>query len=172
MNRRKRIMGLVSTGFTMSLDRFIAGLDDDVGPLFNWYDSGDTSYTYPSGMQIKTSAISAQVIDDQRISTGAIVTGRRLFDITQGWGGRHPIDVPIFVVTHTMPQDWGHPEAPFTFVTDGIESAIEQAQAVAGDKTVAVAGPNVAQQVIKAGLMVFATSNIWASSPSCSNAPT
>lgn len=146
-------MGLVGAGFTMSLDGFIAGLDDDVGPLFNWYDSGDTPYTYPNGMQIKTSAISAQVIDDQRKAAGAIVTGRRLFEITQGWGGRHPIDVPIFVVTHTIPEDWDHPDAPFTFVTDGIESAIAQAQAVAGDKMIGVAGPNVAQQVIKAGLM-------------------
>jgi dihydrofolate reductase len=49
----------------------------------------------------------------------------------------------VFVVTHTLPHDWDHPDAPFTFVTDGIESAIEQAKAVAGDKLVRVAGANV-----------------------------
>ena len=146
-------MASVAAGFSMSLDGFIAGPDDEVGPLFNWYMSGDTPYTYPNGMQITPSAVSAKVINDQRRSAGAIVTGRRLFDYTRGWGGRHPIDVPVFVVTHTTPQDWEHPDAPFTSVTDGVESAIEQAKATAGDKLVGVAGPNVVQQVIKAGLM-------------------
>jgi dihydrofolate reductase len=146
-------MATVGAGFSMSLDGFIAGPDDEVGPLFNWYTSGDTPYTYPNGMRITPSAVSAKVIDEQRKSAGAIVTGRRLFDYTRGWGGRHPIDVPVFVVTHSVPQDWEHLDAPFTFVTDGVESAIEQAKAIAGDKLVGVAGPNVVQQVIKAGLM-------------------
>ena len=50
------------------------------------------------------------------------VVGRRLFDLTDGWGGRHPFDKPIVVVTHSVPQHWvaAHPGAPFTFVADGL----------------------------------------------------
>ena len=51
------------------------------------------------------------------------VCGRRLFDLTHGWSGRHPVGVPVFVVTHAEPEDWPHRDAPFTFVTDGVASA-------------------------------------------------
>jgi len=61
--------------------------------------------------------------------------------------------VPVFVVTHEEPADWPHPDAPFTFVTDGIESAVAQAKAAAGDKIVAVASPTIAQQCLNAGLL-------------------
>ncbi|HEY8599225.1 MAG TPA: dihydrofolate reductase family protein [Thermomicrobiales bacterium] len=146
-------MGIVGTGFSMSLDGFIADPHGDVGGLFAWYDAGDATYTYPGGMVVKPSAVSAQVIRETVERTGAIVTGRRLFDLTNGWGGRHPIDVPIFVVTHEAPLDWDHPDAPFTFVTDGVESAIAQARATAGEKNVGIGGANVAQQALRAGLV-------------------
>jgi dihydrofolate reductase len=146
-------MGIVGTGFSMSLDGFIADPHGDVGGLFAWYDDGDTTYTYPGGMVVTPSAASAQVIRETVENTGAIVSGRALFDIAKGWGGRHPIDVPVFVVTHEIPRVWDHPNAPFTFVTDGVESAIAQAQAVAGDKNIGLAGANVAQQAIRAGLV-------------------
>jgi dihydrofolate reductase len=84
---------------------------------------------------------------------GALVAGRRLFDVAQGWGGYHPMGVPVFVVTHEAPGDWRHPAAPLTFVTDGVESAVAQARATAGDKFVAVASASVAQQCLDAGLL-------------------
>jgi dihydrofolate reductase len=146
-------MGTVGAGFSISLDGFVARLNDEVGPLFAWYDDGDTELTYPGGMAVHVSAASAAFIREVHLSVGAIVTGRRLFDITHGWDGRHPADVPIFVVTHAIPQDWDYPDAPFTFVTDGVESAIAQARAAAGDKNVGVAGPNIAQQALQAGLL-------------------
>ena len=117
---------------------------------------GDTEYTVPSGtMVFKVSAPSAELIRQTFSEVGALVTGRRTFDITNGWGGRHTLDAPVFVVTHAVPQDWvkANPEAPFTFVTDGVESAVEQAKAVAGEKTVAVGAASIAQQCIKAGLL-------------------
>jgi dihydrofolate reductase len=61
--------------------------------------------------------------------------------------------VPTFVVTHTIPQDWVYKGSPFTFVTDGVESAVEKAREVAGDKTVAVGAASIAQQCIRAGLL-------------------
>lgn len=147
-------MGKVVSGFTMSLDGFIEGPEGDLGPLFKWFSSGDTDFKFPDGkMVIKVSSASAELFQETIQTTGALVAGRRSFDVSSGWGGRHPLDIPVFVVTHTVPQEWHHEEAPFTFVTDGIESALEKARKVAGERNVLVAGPNMMQQCLKAGLL-------------------
>ena len=155
-------MGKVSTGLSMSLDGFIAGPNDggerplgDGGErLFAWYSGGDTEYVLPgTEMVFKVSPQSAGLLRETHSRMGAFVTGRRTFDITSGWGGRHPVDVPVFVVTHTVPQEWVYEGSPFTFVTDGVRSAVEQAQAVAGDKIIAVGAASIAQQCIRAGLL-------------------
>jgi dihydrofolate reductase len=148
-------MGKVVTGFSMSLDGFIAGPDDDVQHLFKWYSNGDTEVKFPDGRTVvKVSPASAEHIQNVHFQLGAMVTGRRQFDLSNGWGGKHPLDIPIFVVTHTVPQEWFNKEgSPFTFVTDGVESAIEQARAVADDKNVGVDGASISQQAIKAGLV-------------------
>jgi dihydrofolate reductase len=155
-------MGTVGTSLTMSLDGFIAGPNDGpenpLGeggmPLFDWYTAGDTEYTMPSGrMTVRVSAASAEMLRKAHAETGALVTGRRTFDLAHGWGGRHPIDVPVFVVTHTPPQEWLDKPSPFTFVTEGVETAIAQAKAVAGDKNVAVGAASLVQQSLRAGLL-------------------
>ena len=151
-------MGKVGTGFSMSLDGFVAGPGDDEERLFKWYFTGDTSYEVASGdTTFAVSSEGADLIQQAGNASGAVVAGRRLFDITNGWGGKHPMDVPVFVVTHTIPHEWVDTYvkqgAPFTFVTDGFESAIEQAKAVAGDKMVAIASPSIVQQCINAGLL-------------------
>jgi dihydrofolate reductase len=96
---------------------------------------------------------SAAYLRDTIAQAGALVVGRRLFDYTHGWDGSHPVGVPVFVVTHTVPEGWPRADAPFTIVTDGVESAVAQASELAGDKTVGVAGPNVIQQCLHAGLI-------------------
>src|ERR671926_86953 len=155
-------MGKVRTGHATSLDGFIAGPND--GPeapmgdggerLLAWYSGGDTEYRLPANeMVFKVSAANAELLRETRRTTGALVTGRRTFDLTNGWGGRHPLDVPVFVVTHTVPQKWVYEGSPFTFVTDGLQSAVEQAKAIAGDKDVAVGAASVAQQCLQAGLL-------------------
>ena len=155
-------MGKVRTGHSMSLDGCIAGPNDcpeapmgDGGErLLAWYSSGDTEYRLPgTEMVFKVSPQSAQLLRQTRRTTGALVTGRRTFDLTDGWGGRHPLDVPVFVVTHTVPQEWVYEGSPFAFVTDGLESALEQAKAVAGDKDVGLVGASIVQQCIRAGLL-------------------
>jgi dihydrofolate reductase len=152
-------MATVLAGFTMSLDGFIANPDDSTEGLFDWFDSGDTEVVLPNGkMTVRVSPATAVVLRDLWQMVGAFVTGRRMFDIAKGWGGSHPLNVPTFVVTHSMPElpeGWPH-DAPFTFVTDstgGLENAIEQAKKVAGEKMVILAGANVAQQALKAGLV-------------------
>ena len=155
-------MGKVSTGLSMSLDGFIAGPND--GPrlplgdggerLFAWYSSGDTEYTLPgTEMVFRVSPQSAELLREAHSKMGAFVTGRRTFDIANGWVGRPPLGVPTFVVTHTVPQEWAYEGSPFTFVMDGVESAVEQAKAAAGGKDVAVGAASIAQQCIKAGLL-------------------
>ncbi|HYP39944.1 MAG TPA: dihydrofolate reductase family protein [Chloroflexia bacterium] len=147
-------MGKIISGFTMSLDGFIAEPNDDVGRLFKWYYSGDTPFPLPgTDMVFKMSRASAELFQDLFKTTGALVTGRRDFDVSRAWGGKPPFDVPTFVVTHTVPQEWVYACSPFTFVTDGVESAIGQARQAAGDKNVVVGGSKITQQCIKAGLL-------------------
>jgi dihydrofolate reductase len=62
-------------------------------------------------------------------------------------------DIPIFVVTHSVPEGWDYEGSPFTFVTDGVESAVEQAKAAAGEKNVAVGAASIVQQCLRAGLL-------------------
>ena len=155
-------MGKVSVGLSMSLDGFIAGPND--GPdsplgdggerLFAWYSAGDTDYELPgTEMVFRVSPQSAELLREVDRTMGAFVTGRRTFDIANGWGSRPPLGVPTFVLTHTVPQEWVYEGSPFKFVTDGLESAVDQAKAVAGEKDVAVGAASVAQQCIRAGLL-------------------
>ncbi len=148
----------------MSLDGFITGpnvsdeqpLGEGGMQLFNWYGSGDTEYTMPDGQMVyKVSPATANALRELHQTTGAIVSGRKLFDLVNGWNGRHPMDVPVVVLTHHIPQAWidAHPQAPFTFVTKDIESAVAQAQALAEGKNVGIGGADVAQQAIRAGLV-------------------
>jgi dihydrofolate reductase len=157
-------MAKVRVELSMSLDGFIAGpndssekgLGDGGDALFNWYSNGDTDFPLPgTDMVFKISRVSADFLRESWLMTGASVTGRRTFDITNGWGGVPPggVDAPFFVVTHTVPQEWVRPGSPFTFVTDGVESAIEQAKQAAGDKHVDLMGASIVQQSIQAGLV-------------------
>lgn len=149
-------MGKVVAGFSMSLDGFIAGPNDDVQRVFAWMFSGDTDLKVSIGeqeMDLKLSSKDAEQYEEMTQAVGAIVSGRRMFDVAGAWGGKHPLNVPIVVLTHRVPQEWVKEGSPFTFVTDGIESAIAKAQQIAGDKSVGVGGADVTRQCLKAGLL-------------------
>ena len=155
-------MGKVATGLSMSLDGFIAGPNDGPGQplgeggerLFEWFSAGDTEYGLPgTEMVFRVSQQSAEMLREAHAGMGAFVTGRRTFDLANGWGGSPPLGVPTFVVTHAVPDEWVYEGSPFTFVTDGVEGAVEKARAVAGDRDVAVGAASTAQQCIRAGLL-------------------
>jgi dihydrofolate reductase len=148
-------MATVMAEMSMSLDGFIADPSDRVGPLFDRYGTGDVEVptAVPERWTFRTSEASAAHLRDLLDSVGALVEGRRVFDVAGGWGGKHPLGAPVFVVTHSVPEGWPREDAPFTFVTDGIESAIAQAKAVAGDAIVGVGGADIAQQCLNAGLL-------------------
>jgi dihydrofolate reductase len=149
-------MGKVIAGFSMSLDGFVATPDDGVPHIFDWYGTGTVRFDWPGNdMTSDVTPASAAYLRDMVEHTGALVVGRRVFDHTDGWAGHHPIGVPVFVVSHRGPEGWDerHDPSLTTFVSAGVASAVEQAQAVAGDKWIGVAGPNVAQQCLDLGLL-------------------
>jgi dihydrofolate reductase len=148
-------MTKVYTAASMSLDGYISGpAETGFEHLFQWLSNGDVVVpTTRADMTMRLSAASADHWRGMLDSTGVLVVGRRLFDLTDGWGGNHPLGKPVLVVTHTVPDGWPREGAPFTFVTDGLEKAIEQARAIAGDKMVCVNGGTVARQCVNAGIL-------------------
>ena len=118
-------MAKTIVGQTMSLDGFIAAPDDDVSPIFGWYMAGDTDLPIVGVPRVfRVSKASAALIRKEWDSIGAIVKGRWDFDISEAWGGILPLGVPIFILTHNPPGEWSKKGSPFTFVTDGVESAV------------------------------------------------
>ena len=147
-------MGKVCVDITMSLDGFIAGPNDEIDPLHDWL-YGLSSWREPHGIEGGTTDPDSDVLEEAMSSAGAIVIGRRMHDLTGGWGDNPPFQVPLFVVTHrAVPPQTKANGTTFTFVTDGIESALAQAQAAAGDRNVAVGGgASTIQQILRADLV-------------------
>ena len=149
-------MGLVISNLSMSLDGFIEDANGRVDRVFEWYSAGPVEMKSANpDVSFRLSADDAAFFKQTVASIGALIAGRKLFDVARGWNGVHPAGVPVFVVTHRVPtpQEFPHPDAPFTFVTDGVESAIAQAKMTAGDKDVSIASPSIAQQALNAGLL-------------------
>ena len=148
-------MTKVVADITMSLDGFVTGPDPgpDRGlgrggePLHNWVESDHE--------------IDKEVLRQLAEASGAVVMGRRLFDVVDGphgwtdemgYGAEHATRPPFFVVTHSVP-DEVRLDLDFTFVTDGLASALEQARAAAADKDVVVmGGGDLIRQCVDAGL--------------------
>lgn len=156
-------MGKVSFDLSVSLDGYISGPNDDAERglgeggerLHEWlYDLA--SFQERHGRTGGEATRDSEVLEEAFRNTGAVVMGRRMFDITEGpWGDNPPFHVPVFVVTHRaqdpIPKEGG---TTYNFVTDVIESALDQARAAAGDKDVSIAGgANVVQQYLRAGLI-------------------
>jgi len=149
-------MGIVQAQAIMSLDGYIARQDNTIGRLFDWLQNGEIALPTPAGdFTAHLSAASAAHWRRWASSVGALVCGRTLFDVAEGWGGRHTLDVPVVVVTHRVPEDWiaAHPNAPFEFVTAGVEAAMARAQELAGGALVAVNGGMVARQCLELNLL-------------------
>ena len=134
-------MGKVLAGMTMSLDGFIEDRNGSVARLYPDFDAMRQT----------------DLLQEEIRRTGAVVMGRRAYDMAQGDFTGYEFQVPIFVLTHHAPETVAKGENDrlrFTFVTDGIEHAIAQARAAAGDKDVAViGGAQTVQQCLQAGLV-------------------
>jgi dihydrofolate reductase len=141
---------------SMSLDGFVADPSDGVAEVFDWYFSGDIEVAMPvptPNFAFRVSAPSAAHLRGLMDEIGVFLTGRRTFEVADGWDGQHPWDVPALVVTHHVPDGWPRPGSTVQFATDGLESAVTRARSIAGPKTVAVHGAHTIQQCLNAGLL-------------------
>ena len=147
-------MGSVIAQAMMSVDGYIAKDDNTIGRLFDWLQNGDVELVSPRGdMTLHLTSQSAEHMRSWIATFGVLVCGRTLFDVTDGWDGRHDFDVPVVVVTHRVPAEWveAHPTAPFVFVTDGVEAAIADAQQIAGNLAVDVTAGVIAGECLEHG---------------------
>jgi dihydrofolate reductase len=154
-------VGTVIMHNVVSVDGFIADENDDVGPLHEWYFNGDTpiseggdeNYDHSgAGGGFQVSSASAEYVRPMWESIGAIVMGRRLFDLVNGWEGQPPAGDHVVVVSHwPKPTGW-HPESSYHFVDD-VTAAIATAQDLAGERTIAVNAGEVGSQIFAAGLV-------------------
>jgi dihydrofolate reductase len=131
---------------SMSLDGYIAGPDDRPGQelgrgggrLFDWLD--DRESAGPSGQVYR-----------EALATGAVISGRRTFELAGRWNGDHHDGVPIFVLTHRV-EEGDVPPGSARFVTD-VEECVREARAAAGGRAVLVHGAGAAQALLRAGLL-------------------
>jgi len=148
---------------SMSLDGFVTGPNDGIekglgegGERLHEWLYGLASWRERHGYEGGTTDRDAEVLEEAFATTGAILMGRRMFDIGEApWGDDPPFHMPVFVLTH-------EPRDPvtklggttFTFVADGLDSGLEQARTAAGDQDVSVSGgANILQQCLTAGLL-------------------
>src|SRR6478736_2483694 len=146
-------MAKILTHMCMSLDGFVAQPDDNPAELFDWYWNGEV--VVPSAqetMSFSVDAASAPMLRDLTAGCGAIVAGRRLFDLTDGWGDNHPAGAPVVVVTHHPPDD-AATRWPRTAFVGGVDAAVVKARKIAGDGDVTIMSPNVIQQALDLGLV-------------------
>jgi dihydrofolate reductase len=153
-------MTRIVSGLAVSLDGYIAGPDD--GPeqplgrggkrLFDWYFNGDTpSRLYPSFRLAKPSA---EFFDEFASRFGAVISGRRTYDISNAWNGSGPLPgAALFVLTHRAPASVPQSDPPYTFVTTGIAEAVNQARTAAGEKDVSIMGSAGVRQALQEGLL-------------------
>jgi len=145
-------MGKVTSYISMSLDGFITDPKASVGTPLEGNDPGRLSDWQ---FDAKTEA-DAAIVDEMFASTGAVLMGKRMFDVGfEPWGDPPPYRMPVFIVTHEkrapLPMKGG---TTYNFVTGGIEAALELARAAAGNKNVGVwGGANIMRQYLKGGLL-------------------
>ena len=133
---KSKVIALMS----MSLDGFVADLEDGVAEVFDWYFASGNVEVPVGGSDPMTFSVSQPSADHLHgliAELGAMLTGRRTFEKADGWGGNHAWG-PSFVLTHQIPDGWPRPDSTVHFVTDGIESAVRQAKAAAAGKSVGV----------------------------------
>lgn len=144
-------MGTVASAMSMSLDGYVTGPHDSREKPFG--EGGEVLHHW---LGPAATPADRAVLQEMVDGVGSIVMGRRSYDFCVGegrWGDGGPAgDAPCFVLTHQPPDPDGVPKV-FTFVTDGIRSAIAQAQQAAGDRTVGLHGATAAQQALAAGLL-------------------
>lgn len=154
-------MGKVAINVSMSLDGFVAGpnvsVEQPMGEggerLHDWLFNRNSQRGGTANLHTPESDVNAAVVREMMAATGAVILGRRIYDTAVELWGDVPYPVPCFVLTHTKTPERAMASGTFTFVNDGLVSALSQAQTVAGAKKIVLMGINVSQQFLKAGLV-------------------
>jgi len=146
-------MSKVVLDMSLSVDGFVAGPDDTPGQglgadgevLHDWLAGGGDDRT-----SLRPTDAPGALVIDEVLQTGAVLVGRRTFELAAGWGGDHHGGVAIFVLTRNPPDEPAPGSA--TYVTD-IESAVARAKEAAGDRDILLHGASAAQALLRAGLV-------------------
>jgi dihydrofolate reductase len=163
-------MAKVKFDITMSLDGFVAGPNPSVeqplgegGERLHEWVFGLASWRESHGRSGGETGTVDDLVRESIAANGAVIMGRRMFggegpwgdDPWQGWwGDEPPFHMPVFVLTHHEREPLTFGDTTFTFVSDGIESALDQARAAAGERYVQVSGgADAGQQYLRAGLL-------------------
>jgi dihydrofolate reductase len=150
LDRQDRGMTKVIMQTIVSVDGFIATSDDEVGPLFDWLQSGDVPLYGEDGP--RATQASHDYYRPMLDAIGTLIVGRHVFDMTGGWGGKPPAGDHCVVVSHRpAPEGWD-PAAPFHFV-DNVTDAVRLAKELAGERVVSIAAGDVGGQIFDAGLV-------------------
>jgi dihydrofolate reductase len=151
--------GLVVANISMSLDGYVAGPHDGLGrglgeggePIHNWVMGGPWSYA--DGPRFEPIEPDRTLAEEMFAEAGAAIVGRRMYDVVDGWGDEAAFPFPVFVLTSRPHPKRDLGSSSYTFVTDGIDSALAQAREAAGDKDVSVGGgARTVQQYLAADL--------------------
>ena len=129
-------MGKVVLDISMSLDGFVAGPHDGLGrglgeggePIHNWVMGGP--WTYRDGPPFQSSGVDREVLTESFAGAGAIIVGRRMYDVVGGWGDESAFDMPVFVVTSRPHPERTVGKTSYTFVTGGIRAALDRPPAI------------------------------------------
>jgi dihydrofolate reductase len=154
-------VGKVHVEITVSLDGYVAGRNDgpdlplgEGGERIHEWLFGLASWREAHGLEGGERNRDSEILEEAVSNNRAIVLGKRMYENAGGWGDDPPFHVPVFVLTHETREPEAKGETTFTFVNDGIESAVEQARAAARDKDVMIAGgANTIQQALGVGLV-------------------
>jgi dihydrofolate reductase len=145
---------------TMSLDGYIANPDDQVDELFDWYGAGDRHVTTANrDVAFNVDDASFEMLDGLLGNLGALISGRHLFDMTDGWGDMHPAGAPVVVVTHTGAPANATERWPRTTFVDRVDTAVAKAREIAGDQDVMLMSPSVIGGALDLGLV----DEVWVS---------
>lgn len=152
-------MGATYLHAVASLDGYIADENDDVGTLHEWYFSGDqpirdsdADADVHGGSPFRVSAASIDYVRGIWSRQSALVIGRRLFDLTNGWEGKPPASEHVVVVSHRpKPEGW-HPEAPYHFA-GSVAEGVARAKELAGEGEIGIAAGDVGGQALALGLV-------------------
>jgi dihydrofolate reductase len=158
-------MSKVGIDKSVSLDGYITGpnpgrenpLGDGGEAIFGWMMAPQPASEEAPATRSQSDEYH-EVIGDAMPETGAVIMGKRMFEIIdspEGWvrPDGHQFDWPVFVLTHEVREPVTKGKTPFTFVNDGPENALAQARVIAGDKVIALGGGSTCQRFLRAGLV-------------------